>query len=471
MIKKLQFTLLLFVFFVSWIVTSQTPTPPNGKMWVAVPELTDEFTGNKINANKWDDLHPHWSGRPPSRFKRENTTVGGGYLRLKSTLLRDPSTVNDPLKDIWVNSASCVSKNKSAKVGYYYEARMKASSLSMTSSFWFRVGKFSEIDVIEHIGNPSRANRQNDLPFEYAANTHYYGPHQGLPPKKSTWKMPVRGRDDFHVYGLWWKSPKQLIFYWDGREVMQIEPRVPYDENLKMVFDTEVFPFAQAGVPSIGLPRVENLNNNNMNTMYVDWVRTYKLADDDGTNAPDKITLANPALEIPAMRSYDFNVSYSTANNNREVLVSFWKGDTWLGAGTANVDSGQNRTKQVTINLNALPVSGNDYKYKYHIRPRGTDHTQATDEGEVVNVKVNGTLSLNDNNLKTFKMYPIPATSVLHFKGLETGLPIVVYDYTGRKLIETAAKNDITKVNVNTLKAGSYLVRIKGYEIKRLIVK
>ncbi len=260
------------------------PSPPRGKQWTTVEELSDEFNGNRLNPDKWFDYHPHWAGRPPSKFKKGNAFVRGGYLQLRSTLMKDPSTVRNPLKDIWVNAAACVSKEKSAKPGYYYEAKFKASSLSMTSSFWFRVGQFSEIDVIEHIGNPSKANRQDDLPFEYAANTHYYGKHQGLKNKKATWKMPTRGRDKFHIYGFWWKSPTELIFYFDNKEVMRIRPRVPLDEDLKMIFDTEVFPFAQAGVTSIGLPKVKNLNDNSKNTMLVDWVRVYKL--ENGTSGP-----------------------------------------------------------------------------------------------------------------------------------------------------------------------------------------
>ncbi len=59
----------------------------------------------------------YWNARPSNRFKRENILLGGG-AKVKSTLLRDPSTVNNPLSDIWVNSVSYVSKNKSAKLGY-----------------------------------------------------------------------------------------------------------------------------------------------------------------------------------------------------------------------------------------------------------------------------------------------------------------------------------------------------------------
>ena len=323
---------------------SQTPTPPNGKKWVTVDALTDEFTGNSINSDKWFDYHDNWKGRPPSAFKKGNAFVENGKLLLRSTMRRDPSTVNNPFKDVWVDAAACVSKENTAKPGYYYEARIKASSLSMTSSFWFRVGKFSEIDVIEHIGNPSRQSRQDDLPYQFHVNTHYNGKHKGLKPKHNSWKMPTRGRDDFNIYGFWWKNPKLLIFYFNGKEIMRLEPRVPFDENLKMVFDTEVFPFAQAGVANIGLPLPKNLKNNNMNTMYVDWVRTYELK--DGIATPT--TPTTPTPEEGSVNPIPGKVE-AESFNNQTGIQSEPTTDNGGGQNIGFIQNGDNATYKVNV--------------------------------------------------------------------------------------------------------------------------
>jgi Secretion system C-terminal sorting domain/Glycosyl hydrolases family 16 len=272
-------TILLSAFLlINLLLNAQPPQTPAGMRWVPVPELTDEFNGTVLDASKWDDYHPNWSGRAPSAFKKGNAYVKDGKLCLRSGIKRDPSTVNNPLSDVWVDAAACVSKNKSAKPGYYYEAYMKASDLSMTSSFWFRVGSFSEIDVIEHIGHPSVASREDDLPYQYHANTHIYGTRTGAS-KAAEVRMNTRGRDEYHLYGFWWKDPRTLWFYHNGVKVMEIKPNTTFDENLKMIFDTEVFPFATAGVANIGLPTVASLNDNTKNTAYIDYVRTYKLVD------------------------------------------------------------------------------------------------------------------------------------------------------------------------------------------------
>ncbi len=376
--------LIIFCVLLYTSVFTQTPPAPSNKKWERVEILSDEFEQESLDEKKWDDYHPQWVGRQPSAFKKGNAYVEDGYLKLKSTLKKHPSTVNNPLKDVWVNSAACVSKGWDAKPGYYYEANFKASSLSMTSSFWFRVGKFSEIDVIEHIGNPSIEKRQKDLPFKYGANTHYYGKHKGLDNKKASWTMPTRGRDDFHTYGLWWKNKNELIFYYDGKEVMKIKPRVPFDEKLKMIFDTEVFPFAQAGIPSIGLPKVKNLNDPTKNTMLVDWVRVYELK--DVSTFTDEVSFNTKPVSLTQNKKYTFNVNYK-ASTDREIVVGFYKDNKFVASKVEKVTKGSG-LKTVNVELPELPVVGNGYNYKLHIRPLNTTWREAIDNDEVNNVTI-----------------------------------------------------------------------------------
>ncbi|WP_010521075.1 T9SS type A sorting domain-containing protein [Aquimarina agarivorans] len=295
---------------------AQTPNPPRGKKWVKVNELSDEFNGNKIDGNKWFDYHPFWRGRPPSQFKKGNATVSGGFLRLKSTLQRSPESVRNPLSDIWVDAAAVVSKKKNARPGYYYECSMKTSSLSMTSSFWFRVGRFSEIDVIEHVGAPTGSRHErNRQPRLYHSNTHYYGKHNGVRNVSGESRLPGNGRDNFYTYGFWWKSPKELIFYLNGKQAHKIIPARDLDENLHMVFDTEVFPFAQAGIPTFGLPLPKNLNDNSKNTMLVNWVRTYKL--ENGTS-PNPTPAPTPTPVTPPTQVGNGNAPINTTISLRK---------------------------------------------------------------------------------------------------------------------------------------------------------
>jgi len=253
-------------------VFADPPEPPAGKHWEPVPSLTDEFNGNEIDANKWDDYHPYWSGRIPSQFKKGNAFVKDGILLLRNgSRIDNMNQVNDPYNDVWIDAAAVVSKEKNSQVGWYYETSMMASDCAMSSSFWFRVGKFSEIDVIEHIGRATKPGV--DKSYEYSCNTHVYGNQSG-PSVGKTYIMSTRGRDEFHVYGFWWKTSTDLRFYHNDEEVMQVTPSVPFNEKLHMIWDTEAL------IPNwVGLPTIESLKDNNKNTMYVDWVRTWKLVD------------------------------------------------------------------------------------------------------------------------------------------------------------------------------------------------
>lgn len=281
------------------------PEPPAGKHWEPVASLTDEFNGTAIDTNKWDDYHPYWSGRVPSQFKKGNAFVENGNLLLRNTSRIDNmNQVSDPYNDVWIDAAAVVSKQKNSEQGWYYETSMKASDCAMSSSFWFRVGDFSEIDVIEHIGRATKPGV--DKSYEYSCNTHVYGNQSG-PSVGKTFIMSTRGRDEFHVYGFWWKSATNLLFYHNDEEVMQVTPSVPFNENLHMIWDTEAL------IPNwVGLPTIESLKDNNRNTMYVDWVRTWRLV--DGT------PIVNNQDPLHALTSLSGDVTVEMCNMRGRVL-------------------------------------------------------------------------------------------------------------------------------------------------------
>ena len=257
---------------------AQPVLPPDQK-WILVEELSDEFDQEDgLDREKWNDTHPGWKGRTPSHFLRENVWVAGGMLHLRSnSRIESMDEVEDPINDVWVNSAAVSSKKRIAQPGWYYETRFKASNISMTNSFWFRMGDYSEIDVIEHMGNATEPGRPL-LQYEYATNTHVYGKRkdEGYSHGKRYF-MDTKGNEEFHTYGFWWKDPSTLWFYHNGVKVMEVTPSIPFEEKLHMIWDTEVFKWH-------GLPLIENLQDDSKNTMIVDYVRTYRIEDIERPN-------------------------------------------------------------------------------------------------------------------------------------------------------------------------------------------
>jgi beta-glucanase (GH16 family) len=243
------------------------PVPPAGQRWVAIPALSDEFNATELDSTRWMPRHAYWKGREPSRFSEDNVSLGDGMLRLRSTA--DPGLLaqaKNPEKDVWVQAACISSQGPLAHYGYY-AARIKASRLSMTSSFWLQ-GKFSEIDVVEQFGASARYPEKGRMMLSC---THYF-PHGWATDKAipTTWEMPSGAADAFHVYGVWWKDPRTIWLYHDGNKVGEMIPPADFDEKFYVFFDTEVFTWH-------GLPTVESLNDPQRNTMLVDWVRSWRL--------------------------------------------------------------------------------------------------------------------------------------------------------------------------------------------------
>jgi beta-glucanase (GH16 family) len=244
------------------------PPAPPGFAWVSVKELSDEFSGTALDEAKWMPKHAYWNGREPSRFDPANVSVKDGMLRLRSTTkVSTLEGIKNPEKDVWVDAA-CISSQKAVASFGFYAARMKASKLSMTSSFWFQ-GKYSEIDVVEEIGRSLKNPANNQLML---MNTHYF--EGGWDKDKATpknWKMPTGSADTFHVYGVWWKDENTVWMYHDGQKVAELTTAGPFKEPQYLFFDTEVFTWE-------GLPTIDALKDPNRNAMLVDWVRGWKLS-------------------------------------------------------------------------------------------------------------------------------------------------------------------------------------------------
>ena len=246
---------------------SHLPDPPSGFTWELNPTLSDEFNEQTLDSEKWLNYHPYWSGRTPSQYAPANVRVSDGQLQLQnSTEVNNLDEVADPEKDNWVKAAVVSSRLPIASYGYY-EARIKAADLSMTSAFWFQ-GKYSEIDVVEQLGKPKIKPSKHKLML---INTHYY-PDGWESDIKTPREIPMEygAAEDYHVYGVWWVDQDSALFYHDGELMAEITFGGGFNEPMYLFFDTEVFTWE-------GLPDVNDLKSVAKNTMHIDWVRAWKL--------------------------------------------------------------------------------------------------------------------------------------------------------------------------------------------------
>lgn len=275
------------------------PEPPAGFKWAVNPDFTDEFEGDRLDAEKWYDKSPYWkNGRPPATFKAYNVSVEDGYLRIKNSRL-NPTEGNDgkPGTKYSYAGGAVASRSDQAWFGYY-EIRMKASPTPMSSTFWLKNlpdtiryvnenGELiiehhrQELDIIETMGTPTRFVNWNK---QFNANTHYrvsvegrYDPPQldGPGPKDKRAAIEPTA-DAYHTYGLWWVDANTLNFYYDGRYLFTIHPATTYNPQpfarpMYMHMVTETYSWE----PS--LPTDDMLNDDTKNSTHYDWVRSYIL--------------------------------------------------------------------------------------------------------------------------------------------------------------------------------------------------
>ncbi|WP_282036582.1 Ig-like domain-containing protein [Saccharicrinis aurantiacus] len=267
-------------------------TTPEGKVWVKQDNMSDEFESGWDN-NKW--FRSVWNYDPPVFMSNgtANSGVADGNLWIKATL-----NESNP-EDRWFQTARIHSRTK---ISYpmYTEASIKAAHISAYNTYWLNNGDINnrdEIDIIENNSKPS-CDCQPDFPMQM--NSQYFHANSDLTPveirNKGDFnqsglsdvnpKKGVKWNEDYHTFGVWWKDSKNIQFYLNGEPAGSVvvgehndgtiyEAR-EFTRELEIIFDLWTGDFNWLG----GLALKEDLQNDAINTMKVDWVRTWKLEDE-----------------------------------------------------------------------------------------------------------------------------------------------------------------------------------------------
>ncbi|MEQ9289675.1 MAG: family 16 glycosylhydrolase [Cyclobacteriaceae bacterium] len=260
-------------------------TTPEDMKWVKVEELSDEF-------DVWDDakwFNSFWNyGETPVWMRSENSGVEDGKLYIKATLRDHPTQ--------WFQTARVHSKGK---ISYpmYTECSMKTAHISAFNTFWMNNGDIDnrdEIDIVENNSNPtSECRDQSDKPSNYPwtpwffptqMNSQYFIAKNGStvrhednydtrflsdtnPKKDKTWN------EDYHTVGVWWIDKRNVQFYLNGEPAGKVSTSRDFTRELELIWDLWTTEDCWLG----GLPEKEDLNDGSINTMRVDWVRTWRL--------------------------------------------------------------------------------------------------------------------------------------------------------------------------------------------------
>lgn len=264
---------LLTLILCSTSVFSQ-PAAPAGKMWQKQANLSDDFNGD-FNTGKWQK--PLWNYGVPVNMIAANSGVSDGNLWIKATLGSG---------DRWFNTSRVMS-NAQIKYPYYTEASIKTAHISAYTTFWLNNGDSDnrdEIDIIENNSKPS-CNCQPNFPWQM--NSQYfhvvngdtrraYGNFNNRNLSNGNPLKGVKWNEAYHVVGVWQKDARNIQFYLNGEPAGSVVSERDFTRNMNVIWDLWTGDFDWLG----GLAIKSDLNNNNINTMYVDWINTWKLVDD-----------------------------------------------------------------------------------------------------------------------------------------------------------------------------------------------
>jgi len=246
-------------------------TTPDGMTWEKVENLSDEFEA--WDSNKW--FKPLWNYGVPVQMRGENSGVADGNLWIKATL--------DDGADRWFET-SRVQSVAQIKYPMYTESRIKTAHISAYNTFWLNNGDIDnrdEIDVIENNSKPS-CSCQPDFPWQM--NSQYFHVVDGdtkrnkgdFDNRNLSDDNPLKGvtwNEEYHIVGVWWKDAVNIQFYLDGEPAGSVVSARDFTRDLNIIFDLWTIDADWSG----GIAAKNDLNDENINTMKIDWVRTWKL--------------------------------------------------------------------------------------------------------------------------------------------------------------------------------------------------
>lgn len=263
-----------------FFLEGEDPKPENSK-WKPIKKMSDEFDGEKVDTKKWQISGQGWIGRAPGLFLANNVTVADGNLQITTTKM--PKSIVKQGKT-FTHGGGYAGSRKSMTYGYY-ECRMKANKTFMSSTFWLINDRddtsgcdkrTTELDIQESIGQIT-----SDMEFcqkfdqTMNSNTHSRNIPEGCDVVKGTAgaKAELGGKvyDDYHVFGVWWKSKNEVLFFLDGKFQSKVTPAADFD--LPMYLRLVVETYNWNPVPADG----GMTGSFEDRTTKYDWVRSWKL--------------------------------------------------------------------------------------------------------------------------------------------------------------------------------------------------
>ncbi|ADE53083.1 Beta-agarase [Coraliomargarita akajimensis DSM 45221] len=256
--------------------------PPAGQSWQLVEAVSTEFNNDGMDyqfMENWDDYYMHpWIGPGLTNFRTDNSTITGGKLVLSASRKAGTDLVN----------CGIISSKEALTYPVFMEASIQVSGLVLSSNFWLlSYDSTQELDIIECYGG------SKDSAHETKMKTNYHLFKRSKDGEKilrdyclsASHQLPNQEplRKGFHRIAAYWKDPYHIDFFLNGVHVRSITKDdfkesiaagfTGLSQPMHIIFDLEDHDWRSAK----GLvPTDQELADESLNKMYVDWIRVYK---------------------------------------------------------------------------------------------------------------------------------------------------------------------------------------------------
>ena len=330
--------------------------------WVKYAQMSDEFDGDELDAEKWWPKNPRWLGRKPAWFDPANVNVADDKLHLSMKKNEPPGMPKD--KGYHTYTSAAVQSKGLVKYGYF-EVRCKPMASAGSSSFWFYHNTpdlWTEIDVFEIGGAAPKFEKKYNMNvhvFKTPAETRHWSKH-------GVWLAPTNLADAYHTYALEWDADR-IKWYFDGVLVRWVE-NTHWHQPLTLNFDSETMP------DWFGLPKDADLPS----TYSIEYVRAWKTRSQILTSGP-------LILEIFGAKGKNAATANQTATYKRIFTRMDRDGDKKISQADY-VENSPYMTKEARKHIFAASDSNAD---GILTEPEYIDNRAITDEAKAIYEKMN----------------------------------------------------------------------------------
>ena len=458
--RFLLFGLLIFTFNVNQSI-GQPSLPEKGFRWVLNDQLSDEFDGDTLNAEIWQNTDTRWIGRPPGLFMFDAVSVDDGKMRITTDMLPAPELING---NTFTHQGGHVRSVNKVKPGSFTECRMKANKTFMSSTFWLInysnessgcQRRTTELDVQECIGFPDSKTQTQRM----GSNTHSRGipetcSHIPSGSQGDHIATPGKVYDHYYTYGVWWKGPKELHFYLNGEYVYSITPKADFDLDMYIKLVVETYNWNP--VPEDG----GMTGSWDERTTYYDWIRTYNYLPIDeksqssNTIFENEIQFTEKPVSLPA-EEINFTVNYKSSSDTKIILELRDKDGTLVSTAQHNALAGYGNTQ---INMDNLLVGG-DYTIVASLYDEsGQILLSSTDY--IVEI-IGRVTAVQDESMEIFKIIPNPGDHQITLAGLDEQAEFEIHTATGGLVLTGSLSNSNTEIDVSSLPDATYILKLK----------